>query len=355
MEKVVKVYHKQKQIEGNFHNSLTWSMYEEPLQKALELDKLKLKSKTPEAFRKNYPLSGFVISLKDSSYYKNSPSTSGMFLNLDRVATEDPDLFKKMKEKGAVFTCRGNIPQFLLSIESNNNLFGCTKNPLDPTRTGGGSTGGDAVNVKLGFANVAFGSDIAGSLRVPALHCGLYSLKPSDYRVSLSSMAYFFDRKFGSDRYPSEIKPHGSVQMILKIILGPIARSPRDIDKIMQVICSIQRPTSLTPPLKWNPKPEIKKRIGVFRGMKILEPCAATARAIDVCIERLSKQGYQFVEMDLDLFFQECIKWTIVSINKSPYILDILTKKTPIRENICLLYTSPSPRDLSTSRMPSSA
>lgn len=69
-------------------------------------------------------------------------------------------------------------------MESFNNIFGETKNPYDLGRIAGGSSGGDAVLVKLGVVNAAMGSDVAGSLRIPALCCGITSFKPTCHRLS---------------------------------------------------------------------------------------------------------------------------------------------------------------------------
>lgn len=69
-------------------------------------------------------------------------------------------------------------------MESFNNVFGETRNPYDHGRIAGGSSGGDAVLVKLGVVNAAMGSDVAGSLRIPALCCGITSFKPTCHRLS---------------------------------------------------------------------------------------------------------------------------------------------------------------------------
>ena len=334
MEELINAYHRQKQIQRNSHNSLTWSMYEEPLQRALELDRELGRFPDPASFLEEYPLAGFVISLKDSFYLRNSPSTSGMFINLDRVATRDPEMFAFLKRKGAVISCRGNIPQFLLSLEANNNLFGNTLHPSDPTRTAGGSTGGDPVNMLLGFANIAIGSDIGGSLRAPALYCGLYSLKPSNYRVSQQGMSLLFERRFGSDQIEAEIENAFSSQMLLKVSIGPIARSAHDIDRFMSVICGNQQFDNLVTPHPWNLRPKFARRVGVFRKLSLVEPSAACSRGLDEALERLAKEGYSFVEMDLNELFEECLKWTMMCFNKSPYVMKIFSGDVDIREQL---------------------
>jgi fatty acid amide hydrolase len=335
---ILNAYHRRKQLDKNSYNSLTWSMYEEPLKIAQNIDRSIKNTQDKETLRHEYPLAGFVISVKDSFYLKGSPCTSGMFINMDRVATRDPEIFSLLKRKGALLTSRGNIPQFLVSLESNNNLFGECLNPLDKTRTPGGSSGGDAANVLLGYANVGFGSDIAGSLRAPALHCGLYSLKPTNQRISNVAMSYFFDRRYGSDRFPNEISNSAPSQMFLKVVLGCMTRSVKDIERVMEVICNNKTLDNLCAPLPWNPAPVLRKRIGVFRCLSIMEPSKATSRAVDIAVQRLQNQGYSVVEMDLDPIFQECAKWAIICLNNTKYLTNIFNGTVDVREPLSRLH-----------------
>lgn len=80
----------------------------------------------------------------------------------------------------------------MFSLESFNHVYGEAKNPYDIRRTPGGSSGGEAALVRLGLCNAAIGSDIAGSLRIPALFCGLVTLKPTAFRLSIYPMSEFF-------------------------------------------------------------------------------------------------------------------------------------------------------------------
>ena len=77
-------------------------------------------------------------------------------------------------------------------MESKNNIYKKALNPYDKTRTPGGSSGGEAALVRLGLCNVAIGSDIAGSLRIPALYCGCVTIKPTQLRLSLRVFKSFF-------------------------------------------------------------------------------------------------------------------------------------------------------------------
>lgn len=134
-----------------------------------------------------------MLSIKDSNKLINTDCTNGFIINLNKPVKENPRTIELLIEKGAIITCKGSIPQALFSMESYNNIYGSVKNPYDPERISGGSSGGEACLVKLGLVNAAIGSDVAGSLRLPALCCGIYSFKPTYGRLSGDMMGAYFD------------------------------------------------------------------------------------------------------------------------------------------------------------------
>lgn len=89
-------------------------------------------------------------------------------------------------------------------MESFNNVFGETKNPYDHSRIAGGSSGGDAVLIKLGLVNAAMGSDVAGSLRIPALTCGITAFKPTCHRLSEDMKIGYFDNHKFAKKLPAK-------------------------------------------------------------------------------------------------------------------------------------------------------
>lgn len=101
-------------------------------------------------------------------------------------------MIEYFEEQGCLIISKGNVPQYLLGIESKNEIYGNTGNPYNINRTAGGSTGGDSAIVGLNEANVGLGSDIGGSLRIPALFCGIYSIKPTSSRFDTSSYSHCF-------------------------------------------------------------------------------------------------------------------------------------------------------------------
>jgi Asp-tRNA(Asn)/Glu-tRNA(Gln) amidotransferase A subunit family amidase len=95
----------------------------------------------------------------------------------DYKADEDAPIVEIMKREGAIPMVRGNVPQLVYIMHSDNNIYGCSKNPFDDSRTCGGSSGGDAGLVGARCIPLAIGSDIGGSIRGPALMCGIYGFK----------------------------------------------------------------------------------------------------------------------------------------------------------------------------------
>ena len=92
-------------------------------------------------------------------------------------------IFQVLKKQGAVPFVRTNVPQTMLSYECSNPLYGLTVNPHDPTRIPGGSSGGEAALVGGGGSILGMGTDIGGSVRIPAHMCGCCSIKPTGGRI----------------------------------------------------------------------------------------------------------------------------------------------------------------------------
>lgn len=123
---------------------------------------------------------------------------------------------------GAVIIAKTNIPQTLGLLDSVNHVFGRTVNPLHPRLTPGGSSGGEGVLVAMRGSMIGFGTDVGGSIRIPAMCNHIYGLKPSVGRVSYEGQTAF--------------SPRGTLAIALKPVAGPIARSVADIDFVMREI-----------------------------------------------------------------------------------------------------------------------
>jgi aspartyl-tRNA(Asn)/glutamyl-tRNA(Gln) amidotransferase subunit A len=131
------------------------------------------------------PLCGVPIAIKDLIFTSDLVSTGGSTAYRDFVPDEDDITVERLCAAGAIILGKTNVPEFGMGIGSQNPVFGVSRNPWNPARTPGGSSGGSAIAVATGMAPGALGSDGGGSIRGPSSYCGTYGLKPSFGRVPL--------------------------------------------------------------------------------------------------------------------------------------------------------------------------
>ncbi len=125
------------------------------------------------------PLHGVPMTIKDSFQTSGCVTTSGSPELADHVPTEDAWPVARLRAAGAIPFAKTNLPIFAGDIQSYNDVYGTTNNPHDVTRTPGGSSGGSAAALAMGFTSIELGSDIGGSIRVPAHYSGVMGHKPS--------------------------------------------------------------------------------------------------------------------------------------------------------------------------------
>jgi amidase len=125
------------------------------------------------------PLHGIPLSIKDLMPTEGIRTTWGSRYHKDFVPREDGLLVQRLKAAGAVILGKTNTPEFGIGINTTNKLFGTTLNPWDRSRTAGGSSGGAAAALAAGLGPLAHGSDLGGSLRIPASFCGVIGFRPS--------------------------------------------------------------------------------------------------------------------------------------------------------------------------------
>jgi len=127
----------------------------------------------------NKPLLGIPLTAKESYNIAGLPTTWGIPQQKDFVPGEDALSITRVKQAGGVILGKTNVPLGLGDWQSYNEIYGVTNNPYDLGRTPGGSSGGSAAALAAGYGALSLGSDIGGSLRGPAFHCGVYAHKPT--------------------------------------------------------------------------------------------------------------------------------------------------------------------------------
>jgi amidase len=166
------------------------------------------------------PLLGLPMTVKESHDIAGLPSTWGFDLFKDYVAQRDSTGVQRLKAAGAVILGKTNVPVMLSDWQSVNPIYGRTVNPWDPTRSAGGSSGGSAAALAAGMVPLEFGSDIGGSIRVPAAFCGVFGHKPSYNLIPSRGQA-----PMGLDGLPPPLA-----------VVGPMARSAADLQLALDVL-----------------------------------------------------------------------------------------------------------------------
>lgn len=215
-------------------------------------------------------LRGVPISLKGNLVCAGTPTHNGTMH--PREAEEHGELVRKLLDAGAIPFVKSNVPQLLMLPETVNHVVGRTLHPTHHDRTCGGSSGGEAVLVALDVSPLGFGTDIGGSIRIPASFCGVYGFKPTPSRVPVGTQT-----------------THAALQQAIPTSSGPLARCVEDLELAMRVIChdhapwrpALARGAGHTTPLRW----------GFWSTSSYIEPCATQQRAVEEAAQALLHQG----------------------------------------------------------------
>src|SRR6266478_5721452 len=169
------------------------------------------------------PFHGVPITVKESYGMEGVPTTAGVPQYKDFRPKQNAVAIDRILRAGAIIAGKTNVPVMLADYQTYNPIYGTTNNPWDLTRTPGGSTGGGAAAVAAGLGCLTLGSDLSGSLRIPAHFCGVYGHKPS---LELVSAAGFQPGPWdGSPGFPIDLA-----------VVGPLARGARDLALSVNVL-----------------------------------------------------------------------------------------------------------------------
>ncbi|KAG7326171.1 hypothetical protein KOW79_009572 [Hemibagrus wyckioides] len=228
-------------------------------------------------------LYGIPVSIKDNVDYKGYDSTCGVLTKLNDPAIKDSVVVSVLKKQGAIPFIKTNIPQGLLNYECSNPIFGRTVNPCNLGKTCGGSSGGEGALIAGGGSILGLGSDIGGSIRIPAAFCGICGLKPTNNRISVRGLT-------------SCVK--GGKTALSAI--GPMAHDVESLALCMRALLCTDMFTldPTVPPIPFNQQVyESTKplRIGYYENDGYLQPSPSMSRALRETKELLEKAGHKLI------------------------------------------------------------
>ena len=176
------------------------------------------------------PLLGVPVTIKDTIETAGIRSTSGSLVRKDFVPRVDAPAVARLRAAGAIVLGKTNTPEMAIPYETDNPIFGRTNNPYDHYRTPGGSSGGEAAAIASCLSPGGVGSDLSGSIRVPAHFCGIVGLKPTSGRIPLVGHI-----------------PQASGPLATAACLGPMARTVADVSLLYNVLSAgeVEKPLAL--------------------------------------------------------------------------------------------------------------
>ncbi|KAF2651703.1 amidase [Lophiostoma macrostomum CBS 122681] len=243
------------------------------------------------------PLHGIPISLKDTFKIRGHDTSIGLASLCFNPSTTNAPLVDILLAAGAVLYCKTNVPQTLMALDSHNHVFGRVLNPINALCTAGGSTGGEGALLALRGSVLGVGTDVGGSIRVPAMCNGLIGLKPSAARVPYA----------GQENGTAE----GMSSVGIKASAGPLARSVRDVELFFRAVGE-REPWRWDPevvPGEWEPLSVPRGRrvtVGVVRRDGVVEPHPPVLKVLDEVAGCLRRKGVEVVELDISPLFSKC-------------------------------------------------
>jgi len=243
-------------------------------------------------------LHGLPIPVKDSVNTKALPTSNGTRALANFRPKDDAAVLKPLFAQGAILMGKTNLHELSFGWTSNNAAFGAVRNPYDPSRVPGGSSGGSAAAVAARVAPLAIGEDTLGSIRVPATDCGLAGLRPTFGRYPDAGIMPLTNNKFDQ--------------------VGPLARSVEDLALFDTALVTNASPIA--------PRPLKDVRIGVSRGVLMSGLDPEVDRVSRETLEKLRDAGAILVEAELSAAVQDAslIARTIIFYEAMPSIASFL-------------------------------
>jgi Asp-tRNA(Asn)/Glu-tRNA(Gln) amidotransferase A subunit family amidase len=230
------------------------------------------------------PLLGLPVTIKDSIDVEGLPCTGGSLARAGHRPAADATVVARLRQAGAIILAKTNVPEYSSAYETDNVVHGRTNHPLDPERTPGGSSGGEAALAALDATPLGIGTDGGGSLRVPAHYCGVLGLRPTVGRVP------------DTGTWPST-RASGYMDLFC---VGPIARFAEDAALVLPVISGPDwiDPYAVPAPLRDHRRLDVTRMsVGWFADDPRLTVTPDTRAALARTVDVLQRVGGQVREL----------------------------------------------------------
>jgi amidase len=257
-------------------NAITLDLGDDALAAADQLDESLARGDEPG------PLHGVPVTIKDNIDVKGQRTPNGLPGLAGLIAPDDSPVTRNLLGAGGILVGRTNTPEVSMRPTTDNPLYGLTLNPWDHALSCGGSSGGAGVAVLSGMCAIGHGNDIGGSVRIPALHCGVPGLKPTMGRIPA--------------HLPSAAVERATVPVMMSV-QGPLARSVADVRLGLAVMARRDHrdPWWVPAPLDGPPVPA---RAGVLRRIPGVALDPSVERALDDAAAALARAGYEVSDVE---------------------------------------------------------
>lgn len=227
------------------------------------------------------PIHGVPLTIKDTIDTRGLRTTGGSRLRADHVPDRDATVVARLKAAGAIILGKTNTPEMAIPYETDNPVFGRTNNPHNPLTTPGGSSGGEAAAIAACLSPAGLGSDLSGSIRVPAHFCGIAGLKPTAGRVP-------------SDGHT----PAAAGPISLGECVGPMARQVKDLHLLFRVISNATQFEISNEDLstELSAASIAGLRVAFFAGDDTVPVTEETTKALEAAAKALSDAGLEVRE-----------------------------------------------------------
>ena len=217
-------------------------------------------------------LHGLPVAIKDVTPTAGIRTTFASPLFKDNVPTEDAEVVRRLKTAGAIILAKTNTPEFACGANTNNALFGPTRNPWNPALSPAGSSGGSAVAVATGMVPIAQGTDFGGSIRIPAAFCGIVGIRPTPGLTPNYPMPLAWD--------PGQVH-------------GALGRDGEDVAFMLDSIVGYSRnsPISVVPPWR-NALAEVE-RLPDAKGLRVAYVSDIAGIGVDAEIDSICRNTAQ--------------------------------------------------------------